>query len=45
MFERYGFQVVNKSRISKYDGVYPEPVYLCTVVKDLQENNQLYAAK
>ena len=45
MFERYGFQVVNKSRISKYDGVYPEPVYLCTVVKDLEENNQLYAVK
>ena len=45
MFERYGFRVVNKSRITKYDGIHPEPVYLCTVVKDLEENSQLYARK
>jgi hypothetical protein len=43
MFERYGFRVLNKSRISKYDNLYPEPVYLCTVVKDLDENARLYA--
>ena len=43
MFERYGFRVVNKSRISKYDGIHPEPVYLCTVVKDLEANSQLYS--
>ncbi len=43
MFERYGFHVLNKSRITKYDKVYPEPVYLCTVVKDLDENDRLYA--
>lgn len=43
MFERYGFRVLNKSRISKYDNLYPEPVYLCTVIKDLDENAQLYA--
>ena len=42
MFERYGFRVINKSRISKYDKIHPEPVYLCTVVKDLEENSQLY---
>lgn len=42
MFERYGFRVLNKARISKYDNLYPEPVYLCTVVKDLEENSQLY---
>ncbi|MDD5349064.1 MAG: hypothetical protein PHQ12_02515 [Chthoniobacteraceae bacterium] len=42
MFERYGFRVLNKSRISKYDNLYPEPVYLCTVIKDLDENAQLY---
>ena len=42
MFERYGFMVLNKSRITKYDGVYSEPVYLCTVVKDLEERTQLY---
>ncbi|MEI7958448.1 MAG: GNAT family acetyltransferase [Verrucomicrobiota bacterium] len=43
MFERYGFRVMNKSRISKYDGVHSEPVYLCTVVKDLEEGRQLSA--
>jgi len=43
MFERYGFRVLNRSRISKYEKYHPEPVYLCTVVKDLEENSQLYA--
>ena len=43
VFERYGFRVVNKSRITKYDGIHDEPVYLCTVVKDLEENAQLYS--
>lgn len=44
MFERYGFRVLNKSRISKYDGLHDEPVYLCTVIKDLDENARLYSA-
>lgn len=43
MFERYGFKVLNKMEITKYRDVHPEPVYLCTVVKDLDENSQLYA--
>lgn len=43
MFERYGFKVLNKMEITKYRDVHPDPVYLCTVVKDLDENNQLYA--
>ena len=43
MFERYGFKVLNKMEITKYRDLHPEPVYLCTVVKDLEENNQLYA--
>lgn len=43
MFERYGFKVLNKAEITKYRDVHPEPVYLCTVVKDLEENSQLYA--
>lgn len=34
--ERYGFRVVSRSEITKYRSVYPEPVFLCTVVKDLQ---------
>ncbi len=43
MFERYGFKVLNRAEITKYRDVHPEPVYLCTVVKDLDENSQLYA--
>jgi ribosomal protein S18 acetylase RimI-like enzyme len=43
MFERYGFKVVNKAEISKYRDLHPHPVYLCTVVKDLVANDQLYA--
>jgi ribosomal protein S18 acetylase RimI-like enzyme len=43
MFERYGFRVLNKSEISKYKKFHPEPVFLCTVIKNLEENSQLYA--
>jgi hypothetical protein len=43
MFERYGFRVLNKAEISKYRDVHPEPVYLCTVIKNLDENSRLYA--
>ena len=43
MFERYGFKVLNKAEISKYRDLHPHPVYLCTVVKDLDENSRLYA--
>ena len=43
MFERYGFRVLNRSKISKYDQIHPEPVYLCTVIKDLDKNSRLYA--
>jgi hypothetical protein len=43
MFERYGFRVVNKAEITKYRDFHPEPVYLCTVIKDLKANDQLYA--
>jgi hypothetical protein len=35
LFERYGFQVLHRSEISKYRDVYPGRVYICTVVKDL----------
>ena len=41
--QRYGFRVLNKMEITKYRDVHPEPVYLCTVIKDLDENSQLYA--
>jgi ribosomal protein S18 acetylase RimI-like enzyme len=43
MFERYGFKVLNRAEISKYRRFHPEPVYLCTVIKDLEENSQLYS--
>ncbi len=43
MFERYGFKVLNKAEITKYRDVHPEPVYLCTVIKNLDENSRLYA--
>ena len=43
MFERYGFKVLNKREITKYRDVHPEPVYLCTVIKDLDANARLYA--
>ena len=43
MFERYGFKVLNKMEITKYRDLHPEPVYLCTVIKDLDSNDRLYA--
>ena len=45
MFERYGFRVMNRAEISKYRALHPEPVFLCTVVKNLDENNQLYGSR
>jgi ribosomal protein S18 acetylase RimI-like enzyme len=42
MFERFGFRVLNKMEITKYRDVHPEPVYLCTVIKDLTENGPHY---
>jgi hypothetical protein len=43
IFERYGFKVLNKSEITKYRDVHPQRVYLCTIIKDLTENSQMYA--
>ena len=43
MFQRYGFKLINRAEITKYRRLYPEPVYLCTVMKDLEENAQLYS--
>jgi len=45
MFERYGFELMNKCEVTKFRHLHPEPVYLCTVVKDLSHNRQLYGAK
>lgn len=37
LFERYGFQVLERREITKYRKIHPEPVYLTTVVKQLDE--------
>lgn len=44
MFRRYGFRVTDRMEITKYRAFHPEPVYLSTVVKDLDERVSLYAA-
>jgi hypothetical protein len=36
MFERYGFNVMNRAEITKYKAFYPESVYLSTVIKTLE---------
>lgn len=42
VFERFGFEVVNRSRITKWERLHPEPVYLCTVVKDLEKPDRYF---
>jgi len=37
VFERYGFRVLEKKEITKYRAHNPDPVYLCTVIKDLDD--------
>jgi ribosomal protein S18 acetylase RimI-like enzyme len=37
LFERYGFQVLEKREITKYRKIHPEPVYLTTIIKQLDE--------
>jgi hypothetical protein len=37
VFERYGFQVIAKREITKYRAHRSEPVYLCTVIKNLDD--------
>lgn len=44
MFERYGFKVLNRARITKYDALHPESVYLSTVIKDLETAEPLSVA-
>ncbi|CAN5442147.1 hypothetical protein BH18VER1_BH18VER1_19050 [soil metagenome] len=36
MFERYGFKVLNRAEITKYKSLYPQSVYLSTVMKTLE---------
>lgn len=35
LFERYGFQVLERKEITKYSKTHPEPVFLTTVLKEL----------
>jgi len=44
VFARFGFQVVEKKEITKYRAHRDEPVYLCTVIKDLTEGKMLDCA-
>lgn len=36
VFERYGFQVVEKREITKFRAYRDEPVYLCTIIRNLE---------
>ncbi|MBX7158211.1 MAG: GNAT family acetyltransferase [Verrucomicrobiae bacterium] len=45
MFSRYGFEVLDRSEVTKYRELHSEPVYLFTVVKDLEKNPYLYSEK
>jgi hypothetical protein len=39
LFERYGFKVLNQSEITKYRRFTNQTVYLCTLVKNLEERS------
>ena len=45
LFERYGFQVLHRSEVSKYRNVHPGRVFVCTVVKDLSAGASLRACR
>jgi L-amino acid N-acyltransferase YncA len=38
LFERYGFQILDRREITKYRKTHPEPVFLTTVLKELEPN-------
>lgn len=40
VFERYGFQVLERKEITKYRKIHPEPVYLTTVFMRLRSGTQ-----
>lgn len=39
LFRRYGFEVIDRVRVTKYRALHPEPVLLATVVKDLRPHS------
>ncbi|NJK92922.1 MAG: hypothetical protein HC904_14535 [Blastochloris sp.] len=42
MFARYGFEVKDAVEVTKYRALVSDPVYLFTVIKDLNRNVTLY---
>jgi hypothetical protein len=42
MFARYGFKVLDRVEVTKYRDLTDKPVYLFTVVKDLEKHPHLY---
>lgn len=45
LFERYGFKVLEKKEITKYRNVHPEPVYLTTILKELDDRRGFEAVQ
>ncbi|MCX7713261.1 MAG: GNAT family N-acetyltransferase [Chthoniobacterales bacterium] len=41
LFERYGFKVLSKREITKFRRFHPEPVYLTTVIKELEDGKSI----
>jgi TolB-like protein len=41
MFERYGFKVIDRMEVTKYRDIHPKPVFLSTVVKDLEVDHRI----
>lgn len=39
LFRRYGFELIDRVRVTKYRALHPEPVPLATVVKDLRPHS------
>lgn len=45
LFERYGFKILEKREITKYRKMHPEPVYLTTILKELDERKGFEAVQ
>jgi hypothetical protein len=43
LFERYGFEVANRQEITKYRGLFPDRVFLSTIIRDLSDGPALTA--
>jgi hypothetical protein len=39
LFERYGFKVLNRTRVTKFERYSDQSIYLCTLIKDLVEKD------